>query len=125
MGCYTYAKQFLNKVKTSGVDWGKIDKTPDNLKNSYLRICRRYELKREYVDGVYDASNKCGHYNKAKKLLESLRIDWNNLGSEARKQFLIGTGLDIEYVEGVADTINHEKKINRYNAKKENNDIVL
>ena len=125
MGCYTYAEQFLNKVKNSGINWGKTDETPDNMKESYLRIYNKYGLNKQYVNGVYDALNKCGQYKIAKEILGKKKINWNFLGSSVKDELLRGTGLDIDYVEGVADAIYHEKLANAKSNRKKDEDIVL
>ncbi len=107
MNQYINAIKLLNYLDSLRIKWEKIDTTPDNLTNNLLP---KYQLTKPYVDGVYDAKYKRGQYDKAIDFLKTIKKDWNVLGIEYKKNLLIGTGLDSDYVNGVADEICQERK---------------
>lgn len=102
MNQYINAIKLLTYLDNLGIKWEKIYTTPDNLKNNLLS---KYQLTKPYVDGVFDAKYKRGQYDKAIDFLKTIKTDWNVLGIEFKKDLLIETGLDLVYVNGIADEI--------------------
>ena len=107
--CYTYAVRFLMEIKDQGFIWGNLGETPDNKKERLLKKYKQFGLIIPYVDGVYDAMNKRGQYENVNDFLNGLRQDWNYLGEKYKNELLTEKGLDIDYVNGIADVIKNEK----------------
>lgn len=108
MNKYINAIKLLNYLDNLGIKWENIGTTPDNKIDNLLS---KYQLTKPYVDGVYDAMNKRGQYEKINAFLEGLRQDWIDLGKERKQELLNEFQLDIDiaYVDGIADAIHNKK----------------